>query len=170
MSKEPTTGDPPPKPRYLGALNAICAGEADAERYFKAWADTTRDLELKRILAFVSEREGTHSRVLRQRIERMGYSARPKRDQGADERAAIYGDPELSDMEKLRWKMQRDGEANYGIYDDFSFVRQLLVDPAVDDLTKDTLRWYLSEELDTNNLLRISFSEVERRSVATRTS
>ena len=155
-------GDSPVgKPHYLGLLNFISLAEGDAGIYLRCWASVTNDPELKSTLEFVADRESTHGRVFRQRVERLGFSIRPREDPEQAERLKIYGDPALSDMDKLRWRM-RDGGTDYGLEADFAKVERTIVDESVDALTRATLSWYLAEERDTLALLRSAFIEVEK--------
>src|SRR5262249_47044488 len=89
------------KPPYLGLLNAIAIAERNAGVYLRTWADTTPDPELGRALGLVAAREATHGEVFRQRIERLGFSLLDKDDPKVAERLRVYGDPALSDAEKI---------------------------------------------------------------------
>src|SRR6266566_5189668 len=90
------------KPSYLGLLNAISLGESSAGVYLRAWADVAQDPDLKRDLSLVAQRETTHGEVFRQRIERLGFQLRAKDDPSIAKRAAFFGDPSISDAEKVR--------------------------------------------------------------------
>src|SRR5215207_5284628 len=90
------------KPDYLGMLNAISLAESRAGVYLTAWADVTQDAALKQALAFVAARETTHGEVFRQRIERLGFTLREREDPDFEGRLHLYGDPSVSDVEKLR--------------------------------------------------------------------
>lgn len=149
--RDDVTG-PAAKPRYLGLLNAISTGERDAARYLQAWADATRDPDLKRALGLVVAREATHAEVFRQRIERLGFSVREREDARLEERLSVYGDPARSDLDKIqRFRRDEAGAADGG--DPFTAIDQRIADESVDPLTRDTLRWYVHEERDSIELL-----------------
>jgi hypothetical protein len=44
------------KPSYLGLLKAVSIAEADAEKYFCAWAATTKDAGVRAVLECVALR------------------------------------------------------------------------------------------------------------------
>jgi len=60
------------KPTYLGLLNAVAVGEASAEPFFLAWADTTKDKRLATTLRFVAMREGEHGKAFAKRMLELG--------------------------------------------------------------------------------------------------
>ena len=90
------------KPPYLGLLNRISIAERNAGRYLAAWAEMTPDPELARALGLVAARETTHGEVFRQRIERLGFTVREREDPTLAERLRVYGDPAVSDADKIR--------------------------------------------------------------------
>jgi rubrerythrin len=147
------------KPRYLGLLNAISIGERNAGQYLKAWADVTRDPELKRALGLVAAREATHAEVFRQRIERLGFSVRDREDTGLAERLSVYGDPARSDLEKIQWFRREEAAPPGG--DPFRAIDERIADESVDPLTRDTLRWYVHEERDSLELLSAVCARLE---------
>jgi rubrerythrin len=150
------------KPPYLGLLNAISLAERNAGCYLRAWADVTPDLELKRALSFVAARETTHGEVFRQRIERLGFSLLEKEDPTLAERVREYGDPALSDLDKIRSSRRRQG-ADDRVDAIFASLDEHVADESVDALTRDTLRWYVHEERDSRALLRAEYARIEAR-------
>ena len=148
----------PTKPDYLGLLNAISLAESRAGRYLRAWADVTPSPDLRQALGFVAARETTHGEVFRQRIERLGFSLVEKEDPAFVERLRVLGDPTLSDVEKIR---RRRSEVSDSATDSFfTSIDERAVDPSVDQLTRDTLRWYVHEERDSRALLRAAYERV----------
>src|SRR5262245_39840219 len=154
MSTEPAI-----KPPYLGLLNAISIAERNAGEYLKAWADVTPDPELRRALSLVAARETTHGDVFRQRIERLGFALRETEDPSLAERLRVYGDPRLSDVEKVRFRRRNGSEAGVDTF--FASIDERVADESVDQLTRDTLRWYVHEERDSRELLRAAYARVE---------
>jgi hypothetical protein len=148
------------KPSYLGLLNAISVGERNAGLYLKAWADVTTDSELKSALSLVASRETAHGEVFRQRIERLGFTVRDREDPGLVARLRLYGDPAVSDLEKIR-AGRREGGDEGG--DPLAGIDERISDESVDSLTRDTLRWYVAEERDSGQLLRDAYARVESK-------
>jgi hypothetical protein len=155
-----STSEPPFKPPYLGLLNAISLGERSAGQYLKAWADVTPDAALKRALSLVAARETTHGEVFRQRIERLGFTLREKDDPDLGDRLKVYGDATRSDADKIaRYRRSPAEEAK--IDDLFADLDAKAHDPAIDALTRDTLRWYVHEERDSRALLKEAYARAE---------
>jgi rubrerythrin len=150
------------KPDYLGLLNAISLGESRAGVYLKAWAEVTSDPELKQALTLVAARETTHGEVFRQRIERLGFTLRERDDPTFEEKVRVYGDPNRSDVDKVRYS-RRDEQAESGVNDFFASIDARVEDESVDQLTRDTLRWYVHEERDSGELLRAVYNRIEAR-------
>jgi len=148
------------KPPYLGLLNAIAIAERNAGRYLGAWADTTPNQELKRALRLVAAREATHGEVFRQRIERLGFSLLEKEDPKLAQRLRVYGDPALSDAEKID-AFRRSPAEEAGLDAFLASLDARVADESVDALTRDTLRWYAHEERDSRDLLRAAYARVE---------
>jgi len=152
-----STGDQP-KPDYLGLLNSISLAESNAGRYLKAWADVTPDPDLKRALCLVAARETTHGEVFRQRIERLGFSVIEREDPKVDERVRHLGDPGRSDVDKIRTRRHDVRDADIDQF--FTSIDARVADDTVDQLTRDTLRWYIHEERDSRALLRSIYERI----------
>ncbi len=146
------------KPRYLGLLNTISIAERNAGHYLKAWADVTPDPELRGALGLVAARETTHGEVFRQRIERLGFSLIERDEPDLAERLRVYGDPGLSDAEKVRFRRRTGSEAAVDSF--FASLDEHVADESVDPLTRDMLRWYVHEERDSRELLRAAYARV----------
>ena len=152
------TTEDPIKPDYLGLLNSISLAESNAGRYLKAWADVTPDLELKHALCLVAARETTHGEVFRQRIERLGFSLLEKEDPRLVERVRVLGDPGRSDVEKIRARRRDVLDADVDRF--LASIDERVADESVDQLTRDTLRWYVHEERDSRALLRSVYERI----------
>ena len=151
----------PTKPAYLGLLNGISLAETRAGRYLTAWADVTDDAELRQVVAFVAARETSHGEVFRQLVERLGFTVQDRDDPKFAERLHIYGDPAVSDHEKIRYG--RYGREADGIDRVLDSIEERSKDESVDALTRDTLRWYVHEERDSEELLRAAYARVEAK-------
>ena len=89
------------KPEYLGLLNQISLAESRAGVYLKAWAEVTPNSALRDALSFVAGRESSHGVVFCQLIQRLGFSLKESDDAKFSEQQRIYGDPAVSDREKI---------------------------------------------------------------------
>ena len=156
MSTAATTAT---KPAYLDLLNQISLAESRAGVYLKAWAEVTPDPELRQALSFVAARETAHGEVFRQRIERLGFRVQDREDPKFAERVRIYGDPTISDCEKIQYS--RSGRAPGDLERRFASIEEQAADESVDPLTRDTLRWYVQEERDSNALLQQVYARIE---------
>src|SRR5262245_61523772 len=146
------------KPDYLGLLNSISLAESNAGLYLKAWADVTPDPDLKRALSLVAARETTHGEVFRQRIERLGFSLLAKEDAKVADRVRTPGDPARSDVEKIKARRRDVVDAEIDRF--FASIDEHVADDSVDQLTRDTLRWYIHEERDSRALLRSAYERI----------
>ena len=147
------------KPAYLGLLNAITLAERNAGVYLRAWAAATTDAELRRALDLVAARETTHGEVFRQRIERLGHAVREDEDPELAERVRVYGDPRVSDLEKIQAARRRNPPAKAEAF--FALIDARANDPSVDALTRDTLRWFVHEERDSRALLLAVYDRID---------
>src|SRR5262249_61867975 len=106
----------------------------------------TRGLGLRR------GREATHGGVCRQRSGRLGFSLIEKEVPKVAERVRLRGDPGRSDVEKIRARRRDVRDADIDQF--FTSIDARVADESVDQLTRDTLRWYIHEERDSRALLR----------------
>jgi len=148
------------KPDYLGLLNQISLAESGAGVYLQAWADVTPIPALRDALSFVAGRETSHGVVFCQLIQRLGFSLKESEDPKAAERQRIYGDPSVSDREKIRYG--RYGREEGAIEKFFVTLDEKINDECVDALTRDTLRWYVHEERDSGKVLQEAYDCVEQ--------
>jgi hypothetical protein len=95
----------------------------------------------------VATRETTHGQVFCQRIERLGFTLREREDPDLEGRLRLYGDPTVSDLEKIRHPRygQRGENAEGEGSDPFAGINARINDEAVDALTRETLRWFVAE-------------------------
>jgi hypothetical protein len=145
----------------LTLLSQISLAEHRAGVYLQAWADVTPDADLRQAVAFVAGRETSHGVVFRQLIERLGANLEDRDDPKFAERLRIYGDPSVSDAEKIRFG--RYGRDEGAIERFFASIDERIADETLDALTRDTLRWYVLEERDSGDLLRAAYARVEAR-------
>jgi rubrerythrin len=138
------------KPSYLGLLNAVACAESRAHGYLSAWADVTRDDEVRKVLRIVATREGEHGLAFAKRIHELGFDVRETDDPKHDERMQIARS-DRSDLDKLEALgalelCTADGEPD--IFD--SFFR----DHSIDIQTGGLLGRYIAEERDTLRMLQ----------------
>ncbi len=153
------TAETAAKPSYLGLLNAITLAERNAGVYLRAWAAATTDPELRCALDLVAARETTHGEVFRQRIERLGHTVREDEDPELAERIRVYGDPGVSDLEKIQAARRRNPPGKAEAF--FASIDERVADDSVDALTRDTLRWFVHEERDSRALLLANYDRIE---------
>jgi len=77
------------------------------------------------------------------------------------EHRRVYGDPTMSDAEKVRGVRRGQESERDGVDAFFAPLDERGVDESVDPLTPDTLRWYIHEERDSRELLRAAYARVE---------
>jgi hypothetical protein len=147
------------KPEYLGLLNQISLAESRAGVYLKAWADVTPNETLRDALTFVAGRESSHGVVFCQLIQRLGFSLKEAEEPKFAEQQRIYGDPNISDAEKIRYG--RYGREEGAIERFFASLDEKINDECIDALTRDTLRWYVHEERDSGKVLQEAYACVE---------
>lgn len=157
------------KPPNYNLLNSIRQNETNAGIYLKAWAYVSRDPELCKTLMFVGEREAIHGRVFHQRMERLGWATEPREDPNLGERMRIYCDPNVSDAEKARFALRGLGETDEkdSLNEFFASLDRKANDERIDQLTRDSLRWYVAEERDSVRLLRAAYLKAAGSTSAT---
>ncbi|MFN0093589.1 MAG: hypothetical protein ACKVVT_02280 [Dehalococcoidia bacterium] len=144
------------KPSYLGLLNAISLAESNAGVYLRAWADATPDEDLATTLRCVAARESSHGDVFCRRISELGFSLLPKPDPGAAERVAKYGNPRVTDLEKIGPERGEERDA-------FGDIDRQLADGIFDPLTAKMMTWYIAEERDSGEQLRAAYAKVRAK-------
>ena len=152
------TTDKETKPHYLNLLNDIASGERRAGIYLQAWADCTRDSELKDCLSLVARRETSHYDVFKRRIQELGYTWMDDETSDLEERLQVSVS-DMPDVEKIRWgkakQAQRQGPT---IRERFEAA---IADDTVDSLTRSLLRWFSDVETDSSERLRAIYERIE---------
>jgi rubrerythrin len=144
------------KPTYLGLLNAIALGEADGHRLFVAWAETTSNSELRRVLEVVAIREAEHAAVFTKRISELGFKVRDRRIKTSQNTVDLARST-LSDKKKFKkiLGISRKPPSE----DRFS---ELFKDTSMDPTTSALLGRYIAEERDSGRLLRSARASLEK--------
>jgi rubrerythrin len=141
-------------PSYVKVLNAIVVGERRGQALFDAWANATRDAELKHTLATVAIREGEHAAVFTKRLCELGYEVREKPAGDFAERLARLRS-NASDVEKFEavfgYGRERPDERLGAVFDDRT------IDPATGAL----LGRFIAEERDTRRRLEAAYAKLK---------
>jgi len=141
------------KPTYLGLLNAIAVGEASAEPFFLAWADTTKDKRLATTLRFVAMREGEHGKAFAKRMLELGYEVRPSNSDFAV-KALETAASDKSDLQKFRALKLGKGSPKIDVFD------SMFNDKTIDPITGGLLGRYIAEERDSTRLLAAEYDRL----------
>ena len=144
------------KPKYLGLLNAISNAESAAGVYLTAWADVTPDPNLACTLRLVAARESSHGDVFCRRIAELGFELRKKVDPKGYEILSKLANPNVSDLEKVGDREDRDT-------DPFGDIRRRIAEGEFDPMTANLLTWYIAEEIDSGRRLREAYACVRER-------
>lgn len=144
------------KPKYLGLLNAISNAESAAGVYLTAWADVTPDPDLACTLRLVAARETSHGDVFCRRIAELGFELRRKPDPKGYETLAKLANPNISDLEKIGDREDRDT-------DPFGDIRRRIAEGEFDPMTANLLTWYIAEEIDSGRRLREAYDCVREK-------
>ncbi len=140
------------KPTYLGLLNAVSVAESAAAPVFAAWADTTKDTKLEKVLRIVAMREGEHGIAFAKRMLELGYEVRAPADPGNAE-ALKFVASSKTDVQKLRMLNFAKAPGGQDVFD------TMFADKTIDPVTGGLLGRYIAEERNTGWLL---FGEYER--------
>jgi rubrerythrin len=144
------------KPSYLGLLNAVSCAETRAHQYLTAWAEVTKDPEVRAVLLKVAAREGEHGMSFAKRINELGFELQVTEDPHFEEQMAI-ATSDCSDLEKaealnlLRF-CTADGEPD--VFDNF------FRDHSIDIQTGELLGRYIAEERDTLRLFQACHAQL----------
>jgi rubrerythrin len=145
------------KPSYLGLLNAIANGEAEAGAYLDAWAAVTGEPHVRRALLTVAAREKEHGAAFAKRINELGFEVQPRPDPKAAQRLRLARSKTVSDLEKLE-KLGFDRDpSGPDIFD------RMFNDHSIDIATGALLGRYIAEERDTARLLNGLVKKLRRR-------
>lgn len=137
------------KPSYLGLLNAIAIGEAEAHAYLTAWIETTSNPDVRAVLATVAAREGEHGMSFAKRINELGYTVRPAKDTAGFEKRMSIASSNLTDLEK----MEELGTGRLDTGDEPDVFDTFFSDHSIDIATGTLLGRYIAEERDSARLL-----------------
>ena len=148
----------PAKPSYLGLLNAIALGESRAGVQLAAWAAATKDEFLRETLTFVAKRETSHGDVFRRRIQEFGFDVLERPDPKSEERLKVLADASIPDVKKLG-RDEGEGEGT----DFFGKIEEDMANGVFDPLTTDLMRWYIAEERDSGERLRVCSAMVRAK-------
>ncbi|HWW45334.1 MAG TPA: hypothetical protein VN180_09700 [Acidimicrobiia bacterium] len=143
------------KPSYLGLLNAISVAESQAHAYLTAWADVTKDAEIRELLLRVAAREGEHGMSFAKRINELGFHLQEGDDARlADQLACVRSD--RSDLEKFEYLalLRFDTGDEPDVFDGF------FRDHSIDIQTGELLGRYIAEERDTTRQLRCCYEQL----------
>ncbi len=155
-AKPPASETRPAKPSYLGLLNAIAVGEAQADELLCAWRDATQNESLAAVLNFVAIREREHAAAFEKRICELGFSVRSSAAERFQQRLALAGS-DASDRDKfaelLNLRSSDDG-------DDDPFGA-LFDDKSIDPTTGALLGRYIAEERDSGRRLRAACAALD---------
>jgi rubrerythrin len=138
------------KPSYLGLLNAIAQAEARGHALFSAWARTTNDAELARLLDMVAIREWEHAAAFTKRLCELGYAVQERPDpQFAARLQRLQSDcSDRAKFEQVFGYPKEDADPALGaLFDDTS------IDPATGAL----LGRFIAEERDTVRRLQAAY-------------
>lgn len=149
----------PPKPTYLGLLNAIAVAETAAEPLFLAWADKTKDDRLAETLRFVGMREGEHGKAFAKRMLELGYEVREPPDPGPDAEQMEIASSRKSDVRKFEELGFGRGQSETDVFD------PMFGDKTIDPITGGLLGRYIAEERDSGRLLTAEYQRLKRASV-----
>jgi hypothetical protein len=154
------------KPSYLGLLNAIAVGEAEAHCYLSAWIETTTNADVCAVLSTVAAREGEHGMSFAKRIDELGYTVRPRKDDGGFEKRLAIARSSRSDLEK----MEKLGFADLDTKGKPDFFDTVFTDHSIDIATGALLGRYIAEERDSARQLSGCYEALKANAVSGRTA
>jgi hypothetical protein len=146
----------PPKPSYLGLLNAIALAESRAYAYLTAWIAVSPNPDVRAVLATVAAREGEHGMAFAKRLNELGYSVLDRPDPSQKKKMAVAKSSrtDLEKMEALALDALDTG-AEPDIFDRF------FTDHSIDIQTGALLGRYICEERDSGRLLRSCYEQLK---------
>ncbi len=148
----------PPKPTYLGLLNAISIAETAAEPLFLAWADKTKDEQLAETLRFVGMREGEHGKAFAKRMLELGFEVREPAEPGPDAEKMAIASSRKSDLRKFEELGFGRGVPDNDVFD------PMFNDKTIDPITGGLLGRYIAEERDSGRRLAAEYERLKRDS------
>jgi len=146
------------EPTYLPLLNSIAVNECKGQKLLDAWASTTTDEALAKVLRFVAIREGEHAMAFTKRMCELGHAV------CEDAAYPVFKDfdglvacveSSLSDADKVaRLQGRRGSEERKDPF--MSFFNDTTIDPQTGEL----LGRYIAEERDSGRRLRAEYDRV----------
>ena len=142
---------------FLGLLNRIAVAEGFGGLVLQAWANATKDPDLKACLCLVAEREIDHKAVFRGRIEELGYSLQEEPASDELERTLAFYAGDAPDCEKAtRSRASTGAEAG----DALAKLEEQIAGPEYDPVTRRLLTWFIGEERDSAIKLAAAYTRV----------
>ena len=157
----------PQKPSYIALLNAIALAEGNAHKYLSAWANTTNNPEVEKVVRTIALREAEHSLAFEKRLCELGYAVtdQPDPELGNEVFSAAATNlqakmkmfsSDASDLEKFEYLGYKPGECPP---DPFG---KLFEDTTIDIQTGTLLGRYIAEERDSGRMLEACYQELCR--------
>jgi hypothetical protein len=158
-SRELRALDSSPRERVIAFLDQFRAGEALSELSLGAWIAVCKDSELRGALRTVQAREGSHARLLGERIKELGGAPRyevpePTYTQVMAGSASL----EIDDAEKVRAFVARNSDPVLALASVHAIADRLDHDPE----TQALLRAIAQDELATLELFYSTAQRMER--------
>jgi hypothetical protein len=114
-------------------------------------------------LRLVAARERSHGEVFCRRIAELGFTLRRKVDPRGAEQLARLANPNISDLEKIGDRDERDS-------DPFGDIRRRIAEGEFDPMTANLMTWYIAEEIDSGRRLREAYDCVREKAGVKRRS
>lgn len=159
------------KPSYIGLLNAVANGERGGYELFSSWSTATSNKTLKKTLDMIAIREMEHSWAFEKRLNELGYSLRPSRDEAAlkdlKTRIKLLGS-KASDTTKFalfgigpnnvkaQSAVSKKAKKRQEKEDDQ--LLKILSDTSIDPQTGELMGRFICEERDTGRALRAAYN------------
>jgi hypothetical protein len=140
------------KPSYLGLLNAIAVGEARGQAILEAWAATTTNPTLAKVLGLVAIREREHAAAFTKRLSELGFSVRESGKKDFKKALAFAGSG-ASDAQKFEKLLGYDPAGKEGK----DPLRKIFKDRNIDPATGALLGRFIAEERDSGRRLRAAY-------------
>ncbi len=148
-----------PRDRVILFLDQFRAGEALSELSLGAWISVCKDSELRGVLRAVQTREGSHARLLAERIKELGGASHYEISEETYSQV-MNGSAslEISDAEKVRAFVQRNSDPVLALASIHAVADGLDDDPE----TQSMLRAIGQDELATLELFYAAYERMER--------
>jgi len=158
-SREPHALATSPRERVIAFLDRFRAGEALSELSLGAWIAVCKDSELRGALRAAQAREGSHARLLGERIKELGGAARYETPESVYTQVmAGSASLEIDDAEKVRAFVARNSDPVLALASVHAMADRLDDDPE----TQSLLRAIAHDELATLELFYAAAQRMER--------